>query len=139
VSRPTNTQFAVGVHVLTLLASSGDEPMSSDEMATSVNANPVYLRRVLGQLREAGMVVSRPGVRGGWQLSRDPAGITLGDVWRTIHGTDPLLGLHGANPSCPVGREIQRTLTGIDREVAQAVESELDRTTVGDVLAQVPA
>jgi Rrf2 family protein len=139
VSRPTNTQFAVAVHVLTLLASSADEPMSSDEMTTSVNANPVYLRRVLGRLREAGMVASRPGVRGGWQLARDPAAITLGDAWRAIQGADHVLGLHGVNPSCPVGQEIQRTLTSIDRDVAQAVQTELDGTTVSDVLARVPA
>jgi Rrf2 family protein len=134
MGRPTNTQFAVGVHVLTLLAGAPDEPMSSEEMAASVNANPVYVRRVLGSLRRAGLVASRPGVHGGWQPTRDPGEVTLADVWRPIQGDDPVLGLHDANPSCPVGREIQRTLSGIDRRAAQALEAELDGTRVRDVL-----
>lgn len=135
MSRPTNTQFAVGVHVLTLLANEPGEPQSSETMAASANANPVYVRRVLGRLRAAGLVQSRPGVRGGWQLRRDPGEISLGDVWRAIQGDDPILGLHETNPSCPVGRDVQRALTGIDRRAASAVEAELDRTTVSDVLA----
>lgn len=134
VGNPTNTQFAVGVHVLTLLAADLPGPLSSEEMAGSANANPVYVRRVLGRLREVGLVSSRPGVHGGWQLCRDPAEITLGDVWRAIQGEDPILGLHEANPRCDVGREIQRTLTEVDRRTAHAIEAELDRTTVSDVM-----
>jgi Rrf2 family protein len=134
VGNPTNTQFAVGVHMLTLLANDPPGPLSSEEMAASANANPVYVRRVLGRLREAGLVSSRPGVKGGWVLLRDPARITLGDVWRAIQRDDPILGLHEANPSCEVGREIQGALGALDRRAASAVETELDRTTVRDLI-----
>jgi len=134
VTRPTNTQFAVAVHVLTLLAAGPQPRMSSEEMAGSVGANPVYLRRVLGRLRAAGLVASRPGSRGGWEICRPPAEITLGDAWRAIQGTEPVLGLHGPNPACAVGREIQRTLGELDRRAAQALEAELDRTTIAEVV-----
>jgi Rrf2 family protein len=134
VPRPANTQFAVACHVLTLLGGLPEARMSSEEMADSVGANPVYLRRVLGHLRRAGLVDSRPGVGGGWELCRAPEAITLGDAWRAIHGDEPLLGLHEVNPRCPVGRQVAVTLSELDRRAAHAVEAELDRTTVRDVL-----
>ncbi len=130
----TNTQFAVGVHMLTLLADRGPELLSSEEMAASADANPVYVRRVLGRLREAGIVSSRPGAGGGWALVRDPAEITLGDVWRAIQSDDRLLGLHQVNPQCEVGQSIEGHLAAIDRRVGAAVESELDRITVAEML-----
>jgi Rrf2 family protein len=130
----TNTQFAVGVHMLTLLADGGPEPLSSENMAASAEANPVYVRRVLGRLREAGIVSSRPGVGGGWVLLRDPAAITLGDVWRAIQADDRLLGLHQVNPRCAVGQAIQHHLATVDRRASAAVESELDQITVAQML-----
>jgi Rrf2 family protein len=133
VSRPTNTQFALGVHLLTLLAGAPDEILSSELLAGSAGSNPVHARRLLGRLRAAGLVDSRPGVKGGWQLLRPPADITLADVWRAVQGEDPILGLHGANPNCPVGRRIQDALVGVDRRAARAVEDELATTTLCDL------
>jgi Rrf2 family protein len=133
VSRPTNTQFALGVHLLTLLAGAPDEILSSELLAGSAGSNPVHARRLLGRLRAAGLVDSRPGVKGGWQLLRPPADITLADVWRAVQGEDPILGLHGANPNCTVGRRIQDALVGVDRRAARAVEDELATTTLCDL------
>lgn len=135
MARSTNTQFAVAVHVLTYLAGQPeDRPVSSEELSESTNVNPVYVRRVLGPLREAGLVRSRPGVRGGWELAVDACDVTLARVWRLLQGDDPVLGLHGPAPDCTVGRGIQKTLTALDRAVAGAVTAELERFTVHDVL-----
>jgi Rrf2 family protein len=134
VAHATNTQFTVGVHMLTLLASLGPGPTSSEEMADSADASPVYVRRVLGRLRQAGLVASRPGVGGGWVLLRNPEEITLGEVWRAIHGDAPLLGLHEVNPRCEVGDAIQHNLTIVDRRAVRAVEAELDALTVAEML-----
>ena len=136
VARPTTTQFAVATHVLTPLAGAPDEVRSAELLAGSAGANPVHVRRVLGALRRAQLVGSRPGVSGGWQLSRSAAEITLGDVWRAVQGDDPLLGLHGAAPECSVGQRIQQALRDVDRRAALAVEDELARTSIAD-LAQV--
>jgi Rrf2 family protein len=120
--------------MLTLLADRGPEPLSSQGMAASADANPVYVRRVLGRLREAGIVSSRPGVGGGWMLLRDPADVTLGDVWRAIQADDRLLGLHQVNPRCEIGQAIQHHLATVDRLASAAVQHELDQITVADML-----
>ena len=133
MAQPTNTQFAVAVHVLTLLGGAPGQVLSSEMLASSVGANPVHVRRVLGALRRGDLVASRPGVHGGWQLARAADTITLGDVWSAVQGDDPLLGLHGAAPECTVGQRIQRALGSVERRAARAVEQELARTTVGDL------
>jgi Rrf2 family protein len=126
----TNTQFALGVHMLTLLAALGPETLSSDAMAESANANPVQVRRVLGRFRQAGLVTSKPGVGGGSHLLQDPATITLGDVWRIVQGENHVLGSYTGDPDCPVGRSIQSWVTDIDRRARHAIEDELERTTI---------
>ena len=138
--RPTNTQFAVAVHVLTYVASMGDSgQVSSEELAASTNVNAVYVRRVLGPLREAGLVRSRPGSGGGWVLCRPAADIPLDEVWSILQGDDPVLGLHGPNPKCPVGAGVQRVLEGVDRDVARAVVCEQRGDGAGDVVDAIDA
>ena len=130
---PTNTQFAVAVHVLTLLGGSQECSVSSEVMSASVGANPVYLRRVLGQLGAAGLVRSRPGARGGWLLARAPDEITLGDAWRAIQAGKAVFGLHDVDPNCPVADQVSRSLGAVDAKLSAAIERELDETSVADV------
>jgi Rrf2 family protein len=130
---PANTQFALGVHMATLLAALDEGPQTSELLASSAGSNPVHVRRVLGRLRDAGLVASRPGPKGGWQLAADPATTTLADIWRAVHGDDGILGVHEASPNCTVGRRIQDALTEIDRSAVSAVERNLGDTTLADV------
>ena len=140
MARPTNTQFALAAHALTLLGGAREgEVLSSESMAGSIGASPVHVRRVLGVLRDAGLVTSRPGVRGGWRLAGAGCDTTLAEVWRAVQGDDQVLGLHGPNPDCPVGRGVQRALLTIDRRAAQAIEDELAVTTLGALVRQTAA
>ncbi|MGY0386510.1 Rrf2 family transcriptional regulator [Nocardioides sp. WG-D5] len=138
MATPTNTRFAVAVHVLTYLASCAaagrTTPVSSDELAASTAVNPVHVRKVLGPLRAAGLVRSRPGAHGGWELAADPGVVNLAQVWQLLQGDDPVLGIHGPNPVCPVGASIQGVLVDLDRRVAKAVLAELEGITLNDVL-----
>jgi Rrf2 family protein len=133
VAAPTNTRFAVAVHVLTLLGGAPGQTMSSERLGGSAGASPVHVRRVLGELRRAGIVGSRPGVHGGWQLVGAADAITLAQVWHAVQGESPVLGLHGAAPGCAVGQRIQRALKEVDRRAARAVAQELARTTVANL------
>lgn len=132
---PVNTQFAVAVHFLAYLAGAGrGRPVSSDEVARSAAVSPVYLRRVLGPLRAAGLVRSRPGSGGGWELRRSPDEIGLDEVWSIVQGEHAVLGLHGPSPDCPIGAGLIGVFDGIEGRVTAAIERELAECTIGDVL-----
>ena len=131
---PTNTQFAVAVHVLTYLAGVIDgRDVRSEELAAGANVNPVYVRRILGPLRAAGLVRARRGRRGGWQLGVPAETITLDQVWKLIQRDEPVLGLHGPDPECATGRRVQSGLIALDRVVSDSVVTALHTVTISDV------
>jgi Rrf2 family protein len=134
VPTPTNTQFAVAVHVLTYLAGDPDRPVGSEELSASTQVNPVHVRKVLGPLRDAGLVTSRPGARGGWLLAKPARRIRLDEVWTVLQGDDPVLGHHLPSPICPVGREIATELLDLDDEIRRALVARLHRTTIEQLL-----
>ncbi|MFD5542391.1 Rrf2 family transcriptional regulator [Streptomyces sp. NPDC127079] len=136
MAQPTNTQFAVGVHLLVLLAARPGEWRDSQSLAVSPATNAAHARRILGQLRAAGLVRSQPGPRGGWMLEREAAEIDLAMVWLALNGEDPILGVHVPQPDCAAGRRVQQGLLELDRRARRALLAELARTTVADVLRE---
>lgn len=60
------------------------KPVTSSAIAAMVGAHPVHVRRVMGTLREAGLLESHPGPSGGWELARDPQEITLYDIYLAL-------------------------------------------------------
>lgn len=125
--------------MLTLMAFSAPEPLCSDVMAASANANPVHVRRVLGHFRAVGLVGSKSGVGGGSHLLQDPAAITLADVWRIVQGENHVLGSYEGHPDCAVGRSIQPLLIDLDRRARRALEDELATTTIAQLASQAMA
>jgi Rrf2 family protein len=140
----TSGRFAVAVHLLTLVALACDEDegecLASERMAESVGTNPVVVRRILGFLREAGLVESHSGPGGGWRLARPPEAMTLLDVYRAL-GEEPVLATRQAppHPCCPVGPRMRGVLAPIFRKAEAALERELAEVTVGEVLEAVLA
>ncbi len=96
----TNSRFTVGIHMLTLLALSGEEVVTSEYIAGSVNTNPVVIRRLISQLRDAKWVPSEGGLGGG--LAARP--VPLRDIHVAMEGST-LFPMHPSppNPLWPVG------------------------------------
>jgi Rrf2 family protein len=134
----TNSRFAVAVHVLSLMAWSGEEPLKSEQVAESVNTNPVVIRRMLKELAEAGLVVSQTGSLGGSRLAGDPAKTTLLDVYQALE-CGRVFSLHRQPPSrdCPVGVNIETVLGDVLLEVDSAVERVLENITINDVVRRL--
>ncbi|HEY6246107.1 MAG TPA: Rrf2 family transcriptional regulator [Pyrinomonadaceae bacterium] len=134
----TNSRFAVAVHVLTLMAWSGEEPLKSEQVAESVNTNPVVIRRMLCELAEAGLVVSQTGSLGGSRLASDPAKTTLLDIYQALE-CGGVFSLHRQPPSrdCPVGVNIETVLGDVLLEVDAAVEAVLAKITISDVVQRL--
>jgi Rrf2 family protein len=134
----TNSRFAVAVHVLSLMAWSGEEPLKSEQVAESVNTNPVVIRRMLLELAEAGLVVSQTGSLGGSKLANDPSKTTLLDVYEALE-CGGVFSLHRQPPSrdCPVGVNIETVLGDVLHEVDTAVEHVLEGITINDVVQRL--
>ena len=132
-----NSHFTLMVHVLTLLAGA-HKPVSSSFIAGSVNTNPVLIRHIIGQLRNAGLVETIPGSTGGARLNRSASGISLSDIYQLVK-KEMLFGLHAKspNPNCPVGRNIQDVLGEVYDEMDTLLDESLSRTSIADILANI--
>lgn len=135
-----NSRFAVAVHILTLIARSEGQPVTSEYIAGSVNTNPSLVRRLLSRMTHAGLTTSQMGTGGGALLARPAERISLRDVYRAVDEGD-LFGRHPEqpNPVCPVGRNIQAMLEVRFDAARRALEAELDRTTIADTAAEIDA
>ena len=133
-----NSRLTIAVHVLVWMAlarEGGRAWMTSDQVAASVNTNPVIIRRSLGDLRRATLVEVRPGAGAGWSLAREPREITLLDVYDAVEH-EPLFAMHRTKPNleCPVGHGIRPALGQVYSEIDQTLRRELTRTSIADVL-----
>jgi Rrf2 family transcriptional regulator, cysteine metabolism repressor len=64
----------------------GDGPISLAEMADHESLPRPYLEQLVVSLREAGLVQSTRGARGGYELAQAPAEIRMGTVLRALEG-----------------------------------------------------
>ena len=117
-----NTRFATAIHIMTLLAESPQEWLTSEWMAGSININPVIVRKEIGVLKEAGLIVSRQGKVGGTQLAKSADLISISDIYLAVKNTE-VLGKKNNNPNpvCAVGRNINTHLNTLFSETDELV------------------
>ena len=65
-----NSKLSLALHTLSHMAGDPDRMRTSVDIAEHAGTNPVVVRRVLGGLREAGLLISERGRSGGWRLAR---------------------------------------------------------------------
>ena len=133
-----STRFSVGVHILAMLDVCRDMACTSEFIAGSVNTNPVFVRRILGLLKKAGLVSTSLG-RSGAHLLKRPEDITLLDVYRAVGANEgTVLDIHtDTNPQCPVGANIQASLGGTVHAVQMLLEAELSTRTIVDIVSGI--
>jgi Rrf2 family cysteine metabolism transcriptional repressor len=82
-----STRGEYGVRMMVELARHhGSGPISLTEMADHESLPRPYLEQLVVSLREAGLVQSTRGAHGGYQLTRDPADIRMGEVLMALEG-----------------------------------------------------
>jgi Rrf2 family protein len=130
------SRFTVAVHTLLAIYKLGKEHKTTSEfIASSVNVNPVIIRRTLGSLKDAGIVSVKAG-SGGATIIKPLEDITLLDVYRAVDSVeDGLFNFHDdPNPACPVGRNIHAVLDGRLFDAQDAMERELRNVSFADLV-----
>jgi Rrf2 family cysteine metabolism transcriptional repressor len=129
-------KFGVGVdysiRALIMLAEHypAASPLRVEEIAQAQRIPENYLRRLLVELKRAGILLSQKGPSGGYMLARPPARISAAEVVQAVEGdyapVDCLI--EGASSICR--RDEFCSIREMWREVREAVVGILSRTTL---------
>lgn len=132
-----NSQFAIAIHILSLLALS-EKTLSSSQIAGSAGANPAFIRRIIGHLQRAGLVETQMGTRGGVSPTKSPQSVTLLDVYDATEQA-PLLSLHHSKPleTCLCGGNIEAVLSPIFGDAEAVLKQKLAQYTIQDVVDSI--
>ena len=131
------TRFAVGLHILILVASDPPGEATSVRLARSIGTNPVVVRRIAGLLSRAGLIAVQRGP-GGAALTRPAEAITLRDVWRAIHpAKEALMRVHGrGNAACEVGLKVPPLLRARFDATEAVMLEDLGQTSLAELVEQ---
>ncbi len=132
-----SSRFTIAIHMLTCMeAFKKDYKITSDFLASSINVNPVIIRRILSQLREADIIEVKRGT-GGAMIARPLTDITFLDIYYAVECIEENTLFHfheNPSPDCPVGKNIHNILDDKLVRVQKAMERELKAITMADVM-----
>lgn len=125
-----------GVRILVTLATHhGEGPLSLAGISGAEKLPHAYCEQLVGDLRRAGLLTATRGQSGGYQLSRDPAAMTVADAMRALDG--PLVEMPCAGPdnleACD--RPVPCSVHEVFQRVHEALDTTLGSTTIAEVAA----
>ena len=132
-----SSRFTIAIHMMTCMETFKEEhKITSDFLAASINVNPVIIRRILSQLKDAGLIEVKRGT-GGAAVRKPLDEITFLNIYRAVECIEENTLFHfheNPNPNCPVGKNIHNILDDKLHRVQAALERELESITLADVM-----
>ncbi len=125
-----NSRLSLALHTLGHMAGDPDRRRTSADIAAHAGTNPVVVRRVLGHLRDAGILISEKGHAGGWCLARAPETISLADVYVALDESLVASDSDAQVPACSVEHALHRRVASVLEEVEQTLIQRLGETSI---------
>lgn len=111
----------------------GKGPMSLKEVANKQRLSETYLEQLIAHLRKAGLVTSIRGAQGGYELSRKPEEITVGEIIRELEGPlAPSECVLDAEPECSNADYCVTRL--IWEKIMDSINNVVDSITLNDMI-----
>ena len=128
-----------GLRAMTELAKAyGHGRRSLAEIAAAEHLPAGYLEQLAMPLRRAGLIEGTRGAHGGYQLTRPPAQVSVGEVVRVLEGAvAPVECLSEDYPPGSCTRELGCLSRPIWQRVKDSIDQVLDTTTLADLCATV--
>jgi Rrf2 family protein len=116
----------------------GDGPASLAEIAAEEDLPRAYLEQLVMSLRDAGLVTSTRGARGGYELARDPSSIRMSEVLRALEGPIAPMICASDDPehATTCDRSSRCTVNVLWVKVRDAIAGTLDAMTLADLVPQ---
>lgn len=117
----------------------GQGPVPLTTIAADSAVPAAYLEQLIGPLRRAGLVASTRGAHGGYELSRPPAEVRVGEVYRVMEG--PVAPMGCVTEAEDADEELCPMIDGCATRVVwvkvrDSIAEALDSTTLGDLVRQ---
>jgi len=128
-----NSRLSLALHTLGHMALEQGEARTSAHIAAHAGTNPVVVRRVLGRLREAGLLTSEKGHAGGWKLAKAPTEISLADVYTALD--EKLIATGGVEdePHCSLEHALRSQVSSVMEDIERTLIERLSKTTIAEV------
>jgi Rrf2 family cysteine metabolism transcriptional repressor len=119
----------------------GCGPVSLNEVAEAQGVSLGYLEQIVPALKEANLVRSTRGARGGYELTKTPLEISVGDVVRALQEGHivPLKCITGSEDEDSCEREEICAARDVWKRVHEGIAEVLDATTLADLVEPVSA
>jgi Rrf2 family protein len=91
---------SIGIHCAAYLAAYPGELVNAKEMVRVLGVSKPHLHKIMGLLRNHGMVRTTRGPKGGFMLAKPASKITLLDIYEAIEGPLEPLGCLLTTPKC---------------------------------------
>jgi Rrf2 family transcriptional regulator, cysteine metabolism repressor len=113
----------------------GMGPESLAEIAKHEALPPAYLEQLVGGLRKAGLVTSRHGAHGGYELAHPPSNISVGQVMRVLEGPiSPMVCATEGETEISCERQTYCSANLVWERVRDSVAQALDSLTLADLV-----
>ena len=130
-----NSRLSLALHTVSHMAGDPERKRTSSDIAEHAGTNPVVVRRVLGKLREAGLLNSEKGHAGGWTLTRSPEDITLADIYLALDESLIASDESAADSTCSVEDALRVRVRTVIEDVERSLIAQLSETTLAEVSA----
>ena len=113
-----------------------DGPVTSEVLAQCLGTNPVVVRRTMGYLREAGIVVSDRGHAGGWRIHADLGAVTLLQLHKAL-GEPAMFAIGNRHeaPECLVEQSVNAALEDTFAKAEALLLQRFSEITLADLAA----
>jgi Rrf2 family protein len=135
-----STRGEYGIRMMMDLARHfGQGPQPLSEIARHEALSATYLEQLVGRLRRAGLLVSHHGAHGGYELTRPPAEITVGEVMRVLEGPiSPQICATEGETDLLCERQMFCGANLVWERVRDSVAQALDSLTLADLIPPHP-
>jgi Rrf2 family protein len=130
-------RLSSAIHILIALDYVGGF-LNSQKLAVSLQSNPGFIRRILSQLSKAGLVISEKRKGGGSKLAKDPAKITIGDIYLAL-GHNRIFKSFDKKPfeKCRISCCIKISLDNVYEDIERAMLKRMKKITLGQVIKKM--
>jgi Rrf2 family protein len=128
-----NSRLSLALHTLGHMALKPEQLQTSADIAAHAGTNPVVVRRVLGRLRQAGLLTSEKGHAGGWKLARAPQTITLADIYLALDERLISPDTNDNSHHCSVEHALHHQVSMVMEDIERTLVERLTATTIADV------